>query len=601
MARLDHVWEERLKQLIEFKEKTGHFNVPNTEEHTKLLFWTYTQRKAKTAGVLRRDRFKKLNAIGFEWKSSRLMESRWDTQYALLEQFYKEWGHTNVTPKDLQLSTWCARQRTQRQNGVMPKERIDKLNKLKFVWKLSEEKNPPKKMKQRDNFYTESLWESNYNDLVNYKAQFGNCHVSLTYNIPFAKWVSRQRTLRARGTLQESRVKKLDQLGFDWKLDTIPQLEEQWECMYQRLVEFKEKHGHCNVASTYKEGDSTSLACWVTTQRQFAHRRPDRKEKLDKLGFLWSYPIGPRKRKLEKLEEDEEDDDDYSVFDDENSSKSTHASQLSKALPGIRAGQSNKTRQEILASDAKQDEKEFQVLDDSPYPVGTRLINFFPGYGWYRGTIKVVNKNTYKVVYDDGDQEEFRIKDAGIDALVELAKSHPDIGEVDHTTDFVAGNRKNFGSNNGMAARSAATNEDAANADQDKSGIQFARTSDTLRREDIAMKEESKAEKEKLLIEFKIREQEWGEKLIECVASFKTTCDDLESQVKRSHEALSAAKAELKKMETAVRRKERQCHDKDLRIATLTGKVEQLEKSQFVVGSVGEKVLSRLQGKMKQK
>jgi hypothetical protein len=187
-------------------------------------------------------------------------------------------------------------------------------------------------------------------------------------------------------------------LGSIGKLDTIPQLEEQWERMYQRLVEFKKENGHCNVASTYKEGDSTSLSCWVTTQRQFAHRRPDRKEKLDKLGFLWSFPIGPRKRKSEQLEFEEEDedddDDDDSVFDDENSSKSTYASlaalrekrareedvaQLSKALPGNRSAQSNKTGQ---ASHATQDEEELKVPDDGPYPVGTRLINFFPGHGW---------------------------------------------------------------------------------------------------------------------------------------------------------------------------------------------------------------------------
>jgi hypothetical protein len=114
------------------------------------LFWTYTQRKAKAAGVLRMDRFKKLNAIGFEWKSSRLMESRWDAQYALLEKFYNKWGHTNITPKDLQLSTWCARQRTHRQNGVMPKERIEKLNKLNFVWKLGEDGNKKGQAKKNE-------------------------------------------------------------------------------------------------------------------------------------------------------------------------------------------------------------------------------------------------------------------------------------------------------------------------------------------------------------------------------------------------------------------------------------------------------------------
>ncbi|KAI2502516.1 hypothetical protein MHU86_11948 [Fragilaria crotonensis] len=61
--------------------------------------------------------------------------------------------------------------------------------------------------------------------------------------------------------------------------------------------------------------------------------------------------------------------------------------------------------------------------DDAVYPLGTKLVNFFPGHGWYSGTIQAVDNHKYTVVYDDGDLEEFLIEGPTMDALVELAKS----------------------------------------------------------------------------------------------------------------------------------------------------------------------------------
>jgi hypothetical protein len=92
-------------------------------------------------------------------------------------------SHQYYAEKDFNRALGAPGNATHRRNGVMPKERIEKANSFNFVWKLGEDGNSKgrqREMKQRDNFYTESLWESNYKDLVKYKEQFGNCHVSLT-------------------------------------------------------------------------------------------------------------------------------------------------------------------------------------------------------------------------------------------------------------------------------------------------------------------------------------------------------------------------------------------------------------------------------------
>jgi Helicase associated domain len=70
-----------------------------------------------------------------------------------------------------------------------------------------------------------------------------------------------------------------------------------WEIMFDRLLEFKKKYGHCLVPNRYKEDHK--LGSWVSTQRKqykaLACGRYDattlpahRIKKLDEIGFAWN-------------------------------------------------------------------------------------------------------------------------------------------------------------------------------------------------------------------------------------------------------------------------------------------------------------------------
>jgi hypothetical protein len=61
-----------------------------------------------------------------------------------------------------------------------------------------------------------------------------------------------------------------------------------WNTKYEQLVEFKRKNGHCRVPRRYQE--DVTLGNWVNTQRKSHSEnklRLDRKELLEKLGFIW--------------------------------------------------------------------------------------------------------------------------------------------------------------------------------------------------------------------------------------------------------------------------------------------------------------------------
>jgi hypothetical protein len=65
-----------------------------------------------------------------------------------------------------------------------------------------------------------------------------------------------------------------------------------WKNQYEKLVEFKQKHGHCLVPRRYQE--DVSLGMWAHRQRklhaQNKMRQLDRKELLEELGFAWKAP-----------------------------------------------------------------------------------------------------------------------------------------------------------------------------------------------------------------------------------------------------------------------------------------------------------------------
>ncbi|KAG7358171.1 helicase domain protein [Nitzschia inconspicua] len=69
--------------------------------------------------------------------------------------------------------------------------------------------------------------------------------------------------------------------------------EKSWEAMYQRLVKFRNDHGHTNVPMSFNDrDDQPHLGKWVSTQR-YRKKRNDppyskiRAEKLDSIGFKW--------------------------------------------------------------------------------------------------------------------------------------------------------------------------------------------------------------------------------------------------------------------------------------------------------------------------
>mgnify|MGYP001592065932 CR=1 FL=1 len=246
----DTAWEERYSELVQFKSKTGHCIVPQQwSENPGLGHWVLIQRQFRKKGVLSEERIRRLNDIWFVWDT---LEAEWEQRFAQILQFKRRFGHCNVPrnyPEAKGLGAWTSTQRQVRlgtRKGSLNEDRIRRLDEIGFVWDT-----------------VSATWEERFSGLVQFKSKTGHCNVPRNWpeNPSLSHWVTTQRQNRKRGTLNEERLRRLNDIGFAWNIR-----ESGWEQRFAELVEFKTKTGHCNVPLNWPE--NPSLGLWVTTQRQ---------------------------------------------------------------------------------------------------------------------------------------------------------------------------------------------------------------------------------------------------------------------------------------------------------------------------------------------
>ena len=217
----------------------------------------------------------------------------WDENYALLVKYHEQYGHANVPGlfhEDLRLGRWLKTQRKRR--AKLSADRINKLNALGVNWgDVCGDKY-------------EQRWQTMFQVLIEYKATHGDCNVPTRWkqDQKLANWVSYQRKDNTRDKLAPHRIQQLESIGFVWRLKeyqgnkTSNNWEQQWDSFYGQLVQFQQKHGHCNVRKVEISSSPTTveerLGRWASVQRQnhaAGQLREDRKRRLDELGFVWSF------------------------------------------------------------------------------------------------------------------------------------------------------------------------------------------------------------------------------------------------------------------------------------------------------------------------
>jgi Helicase associated domain len=194
-------WEKGFAALKHFKAREGHCRVPrgHQEGSFKLGTWVVNQRNRRDA--LSVERRRGLDAIRFVWALDR---NPWEDGFAALKTFKVREGHCLVPNEHKEgmfnLGRWVTRQRINK--DTLPVERRRRLESLRFVW---------------DPF--EFAWEKGFASLKQFKTREKHCRVPRVYKeggFKLGTWVVNQRNRR--GALSVERRRKLDSIGFVWRL-----------------------------------------------------------------------------------------------------------------------------------------------------------------------------------------------------------------------------------------------------------------------------------------------------------------------------------------------------------------------------------------------
>jgi len=276
---LNDQWNEMFEKLKTYKSMNGDCLVPTEYSRDKQLgIWVTSQRKFYKLNKLLAERKAKLESIGFIWKTG---DDQWNHMFKKLKAYKFENGDCLVPQlyaKDKQLGIWVMNQRREHEANTLTAERKAKLDLIGFVWE--------------PHVYQ---WNLMFEKLLAYKFEHGDCLVPRRYarDKQLGLWVMTQRIRNKNDTLTAEQKARLDSIGFIWraKPEYKPESDEEWNHMYEKMIAFRQKHGHCLVLF----GSDRKLGSWVIRQRamrKVGQLSDDRRAKLDSIdGFVWTVDI----------------------------------------------------------------------------------------------------------------------------------------------------------------------------------------------------------------------------------------------------------------------------------------------------------------------
>uniref|UniRef100_A0A7S2JR57 Helicase-associated domain-containing protein n=1 Tax=Leptocylindrus danicus TaxID=163516 RepID=A0A7S2JR57_9STRA len=186
------------------------------------------------------------------------------------------------------------------------------LDDIGFLWRLRSP-SPDKKM---DGVKFEQIYDA----LVQYKKEFGNLDVPITFSVPdIESWPQHSRglplgsklaTIRSKTYLKNrpEQRKKLEELGL--QLDgKVAANSARYHLVYDALVRYKEIYGDLLVPQPFvvpKEAEDWNEPFWglrlgarvnaIRSQGTFVNTDPSRREELSELGFVWEQPADGKRR-----------------------------------------------------------------------------------------------------------------------------------------------------------------------------------------------------------------------------------------------------------------------------------------------------------------
>ena len=127
-----------------------------------------------------------------------------------------------------------------------------------------------------------SIWQNNFNKLLQFKAEFGHTNVPKSYvDGKLARLVITLRQQKRYKTLKPERELALHQIGFDFEPQTT-----QWLSSYNKVVEFYRLNGHSSPNRRSKNDHERAIADWVHRMHKMIRNDELLEEQIQKLKLI---------------------------------------------------------------------------------------------------------------------------------------------------------------------------------------------------------------------------------------------------------------------------------------------------------------------------
>lgn len=229
-------------------------------------------------------------------KEVEIFRKGWFKVFVELAKYHDRGGDVNKIDKNEYPSLWhfVADQKKSYFFNRLTEQQIEYLEKININWDYKGGRN-------------KVMWERRLEQIKKYYDKHGNLDVPRSETSLY-KFLSEQRSLYAKGELNESRVEDLIKLGVDLtsksrvksdKPKKITQKKITLEERYQQMKLFKDEFGHCDVPRTYKD---SSFAEWVHYIRSSKCTLSEEfKTKLIELGFNFNYGEDKKEKRWQEM------------------------------------------------------------------------------------------------------------------------------------------------------------------------------------------------------------------------------------------------------------------------------------------------------------
>ncbi|OAQ42701.1 hypothetical protein A5893_17345 [Pedobacter psychrophilus] len=215
----EHDFNQKIQRLLKYKEEFGNFDVPlsYTIDGVSLGQFVYSVKKRGTKPE-NKEKLERIGMMGVILRTEAQttgnkrshITTEWRQNFDQLKKLKESGVNINEINQDNKehpkIGNWIFNQQKRYRHSKLSEEQESLLEQLGL--RLSREDTK------------EARWNIFYELLCDYKKQYGDCRVSKSFDKELNIWVGLQRRGYKRNTLIQERIDKLNEIQFEWTVDT---------------------------------------------------------------------------------------------------------------------------------------------------------------------------------------------------------------------------------------------------------------------------------------------------------------------------------------------------------------------------------------------